>query len=161
MHSALRCWLTENTTPISIEPEAVPDCKLTDLSIGGCYIETASPFPEHTQVTLILRAAGVELTAQGLVRVMHPAYGMGIEFLSRAGEQQQTERFIQFLVSRPGVQPRLAVAPQLRDAADVQVGADDSVDDPLVDLLRNHESFSEEMFLQALRSQRSGEFVEP
>jgi hypothetical protein len=55
----------------------------------------------------------------------------------------------------------LAVAPQLRDAADVQVGADDSVDDPLVDLLRNHESFSEEMFLQALRSQRSGEFVEP
>ena len=33
-------------------------------------------------------------------------------------------------------------------------------EDPLLDLLRNHESFSEEMFLEALKSQRSPDVVE-
>jgi hypothetical protein len=37
---------------------------------------------------------------------------------------------------------------------------DSEIEDPLLDLLRNHESFSEEMFLQALKSQRSAEVIE-
>jgi hypothetical protein len=36
----------------------------------------------------------------------------------------------------------------------------DHIEDPLLDLIRNHESFSEEKFREALRSQRSAEFVE-
>ncbi len=167
---ALQSWLAENSTQcLSPEPEAVSDCRLTDLSLGACYVETASPFPERTQVILILRAESVEFRAQGLVRVMHPTRGMGIEFATRTHEQRhQTEGFIDFLTSRPGVQPDLRVAPQpLAPDEDSSVllltdGTDDAVDvdDSLLDLLRNHESFSEEMFLQALRSQRSAEFVE-
>jgi len=36
----------------------------------------------------------------------------------------------------------------------------DDLEDPLLDLIRNHQAFSEEMFLQTLKSQRSAEFVE-
>lgn len=157
---ALESWLAENARPVVGEPEGVPDCRLTDLSLGGCYIETSSPFPEKTQVVITLRAEGVVLKASGLVRVMHPSYGMGVEFSMRTPEQrQQTEALIQFLVSHPGVEPQISVAPQT--VPDEHRGLEaDEVEDALLDLLRNHESFSEEMFLQALRSQRTAEFAE-
>ena len=163
LRAALRNWLNENsreTAPEEAQP--VGDCQLTDLSLGGSYVETASPFPEHTHVLLILRAEGVELQAHGLVRVMHPSRGMGVEFATRTEfERHQTESFIHFLVAHPGVQPQLLVSPQSAgaDTENLCMPSDD-LEDPLLDLIRNHESFSEEMFLQALRSQRSAEIVE-
>jgi hypothetical protein len=86
---------------------------------------------------------------------------MGIEFAAgSSGQRTQTEKFIQFLTSRPGIDPQLSVTPHNaenpHEAYDQQ---NDDVDDPLLDLLRNHESFSEEMFVEALRSQRGAEFV--
>jgi len=167
VQGALHWWLAQNSKPgIPVAPEAVADCRLTDLSLGACYVETASPFPERTQVVLILGADKLEFRAQGLVRVMHPSRGMGVEFAVRTAEQRQhTEEFIEFLTSRPGVRPQLRVAPQPlagdRDEESAileQFGSE--IEDPLLDLLRNHESFSEEMFLEALKSQRSGEVVE-
>jgi hypothetical protein len=162
VRAALRLWLRENSqAAATAEPEPVADCKLTDLSLGGCYIETAAPFPERRQVVLILRADGAEMRTIGLVRVMHPSRGMGIEFAAgSSGQRAQTEKFIQFLTSRPGVDPLLSVTPHNteipREAYDQQ---NDDIDDPLLDLLRNHESFSEEMFVEALRSQRGAELV--
>jgi len=166
VRGALQWWLAQNSKPgASVEPEAVADCRLTDLSLGACYVETASPFPERTQVVLILSADEIEFRAQGMVRVMHPSRGMGVEFAMRTAEQRkQTEDFITFLTSRPQVQPQLRVAPQPAnlDADFVQAeNFDSEVEDPLLDLLRNHESFSEEMFLEALKSQRTAEAVEP
>ena len=58
----------------------VNQCKLTDLSLGGCYVQTESPFPQSSAVDLCLRAPAMEIHAEGLVRVMHPGQGMGIEF---------------------------------------------------------------------------------
>ena len=165
VHGALQWWLAQNSKPSAAsEPEAVADCRLTDLSLGACYVETASPFPERTQVVMILSADGVEFRAQGVVLVMHPSRGMGVEFAMRTAEQRkQTEDFISFLTGRPGVQPELRVAPQPltgeEDASSNQ-GFGSEIEDPLLDLLRNHESFSEEMFLEALKSQRSADAVE-
>jgi hypothetical protein len=87
---------------------------------------------------------------------------MGIEFASHTAEQRtETENFIQFLTSRPGVQPELLVAPhKLVSAPEVQIRQSDEVEDALLDLLRNHESFSQEMFLETLRKQRNGDFVQ-
>jgi len=172
VRAALRCWLKENSqAPPPVEVVVVDDGTLTDLSLGGCYIETASPFPESARVALTLRAGGVELQAQGLVRVMHPSRGMGVELAAIASEQRAgTERFIQFLISRPGVEPQALVSPQSLETAPAAFGADDEVlvqdaldhrmEDPLLDLLRNHEPLSEEAFLQTLRRQRCVEFVE-
>jgi len=167
VHGALPGWLAQNSRPgTPVVPEAAADCLLTDLSLGACYVETASPFPERTQVVMIVAADELEFRAQGLVRVMHPSRGMGVEFAMRNGaERQQTEEFIRFLMSRPGVRPQLRVAPQVpENESDDETSSlgqfDSEIEDPLLDLLRNHESFSEEMFLQALKSQRSAEVIE-
>jgi CheY-like chemotaxis protein len=160
---ALRCWVLDHLKDAPPEEaEPVLGCKLSDLSPGGCYVETASPFPERTAVVLTLRAGDVELQAQGLVRVMHPACGMGIEFASHTAEQRaETENFIQFLTNRPGIQPELLVSPnKLVSASEVQIRQSDEVEDALLDLLRNHESFSQEMFLETLRKQRNADFVQ-
>lgn len=162
LRTALRSWLAENSKSIPEEPDPVPNCKLTDLSLGACYVETTSPFPEHTFIQLILRADGVELRAPGTVRVMHPVRGMGVEFaVQTESQRRQTEEFIHFLTSRPGVRPELLVSPEKiaspQDSSSSLRPQD--VEDPLLDLLRNHHSFTEEAFLQVLSSQRGGDFV--
>src|ERR1700681_3014708 len=72
------------------EPDAASPCKLTDLSLGGCYVQTESPFPQSSAVDLCLRTAGMEIHTEGLVRVMHPGHGMGIEFPARTEEQRKS-----------------------------------------------------------------------
>ena len=95
------------------EPDAVTQCKLTDLSLGGCYVETESPFPQSSAVDLCLRAAGMEIHAEGLVRVMHPGHGMGIEFPARTEEQRKSVgEFIEFLTGQPGATPQLETSPR-------------------------------------------------
>jgi DNA-binding response OmpR family regulator len=160
----LKAWLLSNT------PEAPPDeaepvsvCKLTDLSLGGCYLETESPFPEHALVDLCLKAANMEIHADGMVRVMHPASGMGVEFPSRTSEQRQTVAdFIDFLTSRPGVVPELLISPKSLVADDVQFsgsGTEEHLEDPLLELLRNGQSLTREQFLAELHRQRNSETV--
>jgi len=58
----LREWLQQNSS--EVEPEDPPiRCQLTDLSLSGCYLEIASPFPLSTRIVLSMRAAGVEVRA--------------------------------------------------------------------------------------------------
>src|SRR6202034_2813999 len=94
-------------------PDAVSQCTLTDLSLGGCYVQTDSPFPQSSAVDLCLRATGMEIQTEGLVRVMHPGHGMGIEFPARTEEQRKSvEDFIQCLSGQPGVTPQLETSPR-------------------------------------------------
>jgi len=138
-------------------------CKLTDLSLGGCYVETESPFPEQAVVDLCLKAAGMEVHAEGLVRVMHPAFGMGIEFPSRTHEQRtKVGDLIQFLTSQPGTQPELLISPRslVLDESDfAAAGQDHELEDALVELLRNGAALSRQEFVAELRKQRSSEAV--
>jgi PilZ domain len=164
LRTTLQTWVLAHAQELPPEePEPVAHCKLTDLSLGGCYVETESPFPERSGIILCLKAEDMEVQAEGMVRVMHPAYGMGIEFAARTPEQRaHVESFIGFLSSRPGTTPELLIMPRALAAHD-DPGADDQraeeLDDPLLDLLRNHQSLAQEDFLQALRNQRSSEEV--
>jgi CheY-like chemotaxis protein len=157
MRGVLRKWLAEHArlAPPQ-EPAPRPDCKVTDLSVGGCYVETISPFPEKTHLLLKLRAAGNELETPGLVRVMHPSLGMGIEFIVQNAEQS---RRIDLFIRSLSVQPDLLAAPRSLSSAQVRSTPSSEVDDPLLDLLRNHESLTQEKFLEALQSQRSGQVL--
>jgi hypothetical protein len=138
---------------------------LTDLSLGGCYVETESPFPERSGITLCLNAEDVEVQAEGTVRVMHPGFGMGIEFAARTtDERAQVARFIGFLTSRPGTLPALLITPRNLAAGDCNQPDEsprEELDDPLLELLRSHESLSQEEFLHKLRQQRGSEEVTP
>ena len=154
-------WLTARAhEALPEEPDAASQCKLTDLSLGGCYVQTESPFPQSSAVDLCLRAAGMEIHTDGLVRVMHPGHGMGIEFPARTEEQRKSVgEFIEFLTSQPGATPQLETSPRslVADAVDLnQTGnAATDADDPLLELLRTGNVLDEEAFLAELHRQRT------
>jgi hypothetical protein len=160
----LRTWLDAHAPELPPEdPEPVGQCKLTDLSLGGCYVETESPFPERSGIVLSLKAGEMEVQAEGMVRVMHPGFGMGIEFASRTAEQRaQVGSFIACLSSHPGTVPELWITPRALaagDGYDHQEPGGEELEDQLLELLRHHESMGQEEFLQSLRKQRGTEEV--
>jgi CheY-like chemotaxis protein len=160
--SALKTWVAANAAELPpLDPEPLTQCKLTDLSLGGCYVETESPFPEHSAVTLTLKAEGLQVQSEGAVQVMHPGFGMGIEFPSNTSEgRAQVNGFIEFLTSRPGAMPELQITPRALSSGDKPAASAESgegLNDPLLDLLHRGESLSQEEFLQELRQQRSSE----
>ena len=154
-------WLkshSDNSPPE--ESLAISECKLTDLSLGACYVETKSPFPQSSVVDLCLKAAGMELHAEGLVRVMHPGHGMGIEFPARTEEQRKSVAdFIECLTGNPGAQPGLEISPRSlsSNAPDLNHdgASEESAEDALLELLRTGGGMEEEEFLSELGRQRT------
>jgi c-di-GMP-binding flagellar brake protein YcgR len=165
LRQTLKAWVVTNAAEFLPEdPEPVSECKLTDLSLGGCYVETESPFPERSGIILCLKAEDMEVQAEGMVRVMHPEFGMGIEFASGTAEQREhVGTFINFLTSRPGTLPQLLITPRALAALNEQdyrqTKAADEPEDLLLGLLSRSDSLSQEDFLKELRQQRSSEEV--
>jgi CheY-like chemotaxis protein len=164
LRQTLKAWVVTNAAEFLPEdPEPVSACKLTDLSLGGCYVETVSPFPERSGIILCLKAEDMEVQAEGRVRVMHPEFGMGIEFASATAEQRdQVGTFIGFLTSRPGMRPRLLITPRAlasNNEQDYRTKTCDEPKDLLLDLLSRADSLGQEEFLQELRQQRNSEEV--
>jgi c-di-GMP-binding flagellar brake protein YcgR len=151
----LREWLKRNS------PETEPDdppirCQLSDLSLSGCYLEISSPFPVSSRVTLSMRAAGVEFRAQGLVRVMHPEKGMGVEFTQTTPEHRSAvEKFLGVLSANRSLLPELLVEPEgLESEADGVTARSNDTEDPLLQLFYG-EPLPFEAFQDALRKQRA------
>jgi CheY-like chemotaxis protein len=148
------------------EDETVPHCKLTDLSLGGCYVQTDAPFPERALVDLCLKAQEHEVHTEGMVRVAHPGHGMGVEFPSRTPEQRaQVENLINFLRNCPATMLELIISPRalVADITQFEPGdkkaeeSGDELEDPLLELLRRGTSLQQDDFLSELRHQRSPE----
>lgn len=151
----LCAWLKCNSPDTEQEDPPI-SCRLTDLSLGGCYLEITSPFPVGSQVTLSMRAAGVELRAQGVVRVMHQDKGMGVEFTQASAQHREgLEKFLGVLTQNREVLPELLVEPEGL-AADPMASAVGSgeVDDPLLGLFRSQAMLPAESFVEELRKQR-------
>jgi CheY-like chemotaxis protein len=178
----LQGWLQAAAGTTGGPEEAVPHCKLTDLSLGGCYVETDSPFPEHSLVELCLRAEAIAVHTEGLVRVTHPGRGMGLEFPSRTpGQRAEVGNLISLLRSCPQSMLELSVSPraltadlsqfrQRLERADESAGAQpvkdptiemgaEEMEDPLLELLRLGPTLQPDDFFVELRHQRSGESV--
>jgi DNA-binding response OmpR family regulator len=152
-------WLSANAPEgPPPEPEPIANCKLSDLSLGGCYVESESPFPVNTEVELSLRASNTEIKITALIRVMHPGYGMGLEFVSNQGEHRQlVDQFISVLSSHPGSVPLLSVSPKSIHFHEVASSASqpEGNADSLVELLRSDLPRSQDEFLAELRRQRN------
>jgi c-di-GMP-binding flagellar brake protein YcgR len=150
----LRDWLKRNS------PEAEQDdppirCQLTDLSLRGCYLEISSPFPVYSRLTISMRAAGVELRVQGVVRVMHPDCGMGVEFTQNTPEHRAAlEKFLSVLTENRTLLPELFVQPEGLDSETSQPRSPlVETDDPLLQLFYG-EPLTTDAFHEALRGQR-------
>jgi c-di-GMP-binding flagellar brake protein YcgR len=152
----LREWLKRNS------PDAEPDdppirCQLTDLSLAACYLEVSSPFPVRSRVTISMRAAGVEVKVQGVVRVMHPDKGMGVEFTQATPEDRGAlEKFLATLTENATLQPELLVQPEglESDAPAGKPASGEFEDDPLLNLFYG-EPLAPEAFHEELRKQRA------
>jgi CheY-like chemotaxis protein len=152
----LREWLGRNTPEVE-QDDPPARCQLTDLSLGGCYLDIASPFPTSTRVTLSMRAAGTELKAEGIVRVMHPEKGMGVEFSQTTREHRELlEKFLHLLSENRNVLPELMVEPEGLEAEASNAALDTAgeSEDTLLGLFRSQTALSADAFQAELQKQR-------
>jgi len=187
LSNQLSHWLKSAANNLGADVnETVPHCKLTDLSLGGCYVETEAPFPEHSLVDLCLKTDMMEVHTEGMVRVTHPGHGMGVEFPSRTSEQRaQVGNLIEVLRSSPEAAPELTISPRalLADLSQFESSEPQSgnpqpgglrpgdprsgeqpeesfeMEDPLLDLLRRGTTLLQEDFVAELHHQRNPESV--
>jgi c-di-GMP-binding flagellar brake protein YcgR len=153
----LREWLKQNS-PDAEQDDPPIRCQLTDLSLGGCYLEISSPFPVLSRVTLSMKAALIEVRAQGLVRVMHPDKGMGVEFTQATPEHRAAvEKFLGVLSENRTLLPELLVEPEGLESDTTAAKSSSAYhDDPLLQLFHG-EPLSAEAFEEALRKQRAAQ----
>ncbi len=155
----LREWLKQNSADAEQDDPPI-SCRLTDLSLGGCYLEIASPFPVSSRVMLSMRAAGMEVRAQGVVRVMHPDKGMGVEFAQTTPEHRASvEQFLGTLSENRTLLPELLVAPEGLESEMNVVRSPADQDDPLLQLFCA-QPMTADAFHEALRKQRAGATTE-
>src|SRR5580704_10613416 len=163
----LKSWLkAAAATAGTVADETVQHCKLTDLSLGGCYVQTDAPFPERALVDLCLKAQNLEVHTEGMVRVAHPGQGMGVEFPSRTPEQRaQVGELINFLRSCPATALEMSISPRalVADVTQFEPGekkedeSGEELEDHLLELLRRGTTLQQDEFLSELQHQRSPE----
>jgi hypothetical protein len=151
----LREWLIRNS-PDAEQDDPPIRCQLTDLSLGGCYLELPSPFPPSSRVTLAMHAGDIDVRAHGVVRVMHPDRGMGVEFTQTTPQHRKgVEDLLQLLTEKRDLHPELLVEPEgLDTSGDERKTRRSDTDDPLLQLFYG-ETLSAEAFQDALRRQRT------
>jgi DNA-binding response OmpR family regulator len=163
MSEPLKLWIARQLMGADADEPTI-SCKLTDLSLSACYLQTESPFPVRTRLHLIMKLPDMELQIEGIVRIMHSGAGMGLEFTqSTPAQKASVEQFIQTLVASTGSVPDLQVKPDAIDnTASVVSSESFNADpaDPLLSLFRAQADLSEELFHAELRKQR-GAVAEP
>lgn len=152
----LKAWIARQLLGAEADDPPV-SCRLTDLSLSACYLETESPFPVRTRLQISMRVKDLELPIEGIVRIMHPGAGMGVQFDQTSGDSKRVENFIQTLVASEGATPVVEVRPDIIDNSptafsEQQVGSD--LGDPLLALFRMGADLSPEEFHSELRKQR-------
>jgi CheY-like chemotaxis protein len=55
-------------------------CVISDVSAGGCYVQTSEPLPAGTAVEIVLRTQELKLRLRGKVQSVHRGLGMGVHF---------------------------------------------------------------------------------
>jgi CheY-like chemotaxis protein len=77
-------------------------CTLSDISEGGCYVETPSPFGCQSAVEIVLHTANMKLKIRGQVLATHPGFGMGVRFVFRdTSEREEVLRLLAVLSAGP------------------------------------------------------------
>jgi PilZ domain len=159
----------EQETPQPIAPEGPKQSpagrrwRLTDISEGACYLESATPLALGNPVIISVRTAEREYVLEGTVRASHPQTGMAIEFMRDPVQRQRVGELIGQL-TRQHEAPRIFVgrketqpaASTKDEGAGSGADASEDSDDSLLDLVHLGASLTAEQFLSNLRAQRLG-----
>jgi PilZ domain len=66
---------------LDLESGAKADGVTSDISMGGAFICTSKPFPSNARVRLTMTRKDQKVEALGVVRIVKPRIGMGVEFI--------------------------------------------------------------------------------
>jgi PilZ domain len=77
-HPRLKCRVAIEVTS---ESGTVPVfANLTDISMGGCYIETSAILPPASKIKLNFSMEDTSLSAEGFVNRLDPGSGVAVQF---------------------------------------------------------------------------------
>jgi CheY-like chemotaxis protein len=81
-------------------------CTLSDISPGGCYLETAETFPNGTPLEIVVRTEDLKLRIHGKVQSTNPGFGMGVKFSLRTEDHRKQ---VQQLMACAQSEPKLLI----------------------------------------------------
>ena len=153
----LKTWIARQLMGAEADDPPV-NCRLSDLSLSACYLETESPFPVRTRLQIAMKVGELKVRTEGMVRVMHPGSGMGVQFTEQTPEgSKRLENFIHTLVSSEGAVPDVEIQPESIDNSEAAFSehlAEAAQGDPLLTLFRTGAELAPEEFQSELRKQR-------
>ena len=86
--------------------------RCSDLSMGGCYVDTLAPFSVNSAVRITIQHDSIELQALAVVAYCHPSMGMGIKFTEITPEFRNVLRYwVADLSGEPIPKPETVEAP--------------------------------------------------
>ena len=86
--SVRRCALVASVEVTELRTGAKLSARISELGVGGCYVDALNPFPEGALVRLrILRDQGVFETRAKVV-YCDPRFGMGLAFIEMTPDQR-------------------------------------------------------------------------
>lgn len=85
-----RSDFTAEAVMIDLKSGTRIEAHTSDLSLGGCYVDTMNPFPTGTELQLRLTAEGKSFDAMARVAYSQIGVGMGLLFTSAGPDQLST-----------------------------------------------------------------------
>jgi hypothetical protein len=71
------------------DTDTLLSARMSELGLGGCYIDTLSPFPTDTLVHVRIIRDGGAFECEAKVVYIHERFGMGIAFTNMALDQRR------------------------------------------------------------------------
>jgi PilZ domain len=126
--------------------------KITDISLGGCYVEMLSPLPVDTPIELSLSPGDITLRLSGKVRSSQTGLGMGVSFTGMGpGDFEKLRKFAPPTIEAPEAAkqapsrpapPRANPRSQVPSAATIDLSTTAESLDALVRLLLRKQIFT-------------------
>jgi diguanylate cyclase (GGDEF)-like protein/putative nucleotidyltransferase with HDIG domain len=98
LHTRMKCRLTIELHP---QGNAAPVFgNMIDISLGGCYVETAAILAPGSSVKVVFSMDKVDLSAEGSVARIHPGSGVAVQFKEMSREsREKMYRILEFVQS--------------------------------------------------------------
>jgi hypothetical protein len=99
--SVRRCALVASVEVTELRTGALLSARISELGVGGCYVDALNPFPEGALVGLrVLRDQGVFQTKAKVV-YCDSRFGMGLAFIEMTPDQRSIlENWLAEIVSQ-------------------------------------------------------------
>jgi c-di-GMP-binding flagellar brake protein YcgR len=78
---AIRYPFAADAELLDLETGARSTGVTTDISMGGCFICTSKPLPLKSRVRITFRHKEQTVEALGVIRIIKPRIGIGVEFI--------------------------------------------------------------------------------